>query len=307
MSLNEKNIFKTAKPLYLVCKFSGFACFSIKGNSKDGKIQSKFYDILLFILFCCFYINNIYMSLEVDSYYGTSVILDIGNYTSLFVSIMAALLFVVTSFLQRHNIWSILKSLNQFDQHIELLGISIDHEKHKKNLIIFILTTGTLKAMHICFLIYDVGTLSLKHLFFIFLPNVSFFVQIGTMQLILMSIKLRQNHLIRCIENVFQLDNDRVRYVRNNGINQIINSISYLYDKINEVVEAFNKSFCFASVVCFTLYFAYSVFSTFTVSRSLGYKEITMYFIMKTSFLAIFYTSYVLAVIHFASKVGAKV
>lgn len=307
MSLNQNSIYKTAKPLYFVCKFSGVACFSIKGNMKDGKIQSKYYDILLLILFCSFYINNIIMALEVDSYYGSSVILDIGNYTSLLVSLISALLFIVTSFLQRHNIWSILKSLDQFDEHIELLGVSIDHEKHKKNLIIFIVMTGFWKTMHVCFMISEFGQLSLKHIFFIYIPNFSFFIQIGTMQLILMAIKVRQNHLIRCIENVFQLDSERVRYVRKNGINQTINSISYLYDKINEVVEAFNKSYCFISVVCFTLYFAYAVFSTFTVSRSFGYKEVTMYSIMKTGFLTVFYTSYVMAVIHVASKVGTKV
>lgn len=307
MSLSQFNIYTTVKPLYYVCKFSGFACFSIKGNIKDGKIHSKFYDILLFLIFFGFCTNNIIMSLEIDSYYGSSVILDIGNYTSLLVSLTSALVFVVNSFLQRHNIWSILKPLDQFDEHIMLLGISIDHKKHKKCLIIFILMTGMCKAIHISFLLYELGTPSLKHIFFIYLPNFSFFIQIGSIQLILVFIYIRQNHLIRCIEHIFQMESGKVRYVRNSGINQSINSISYLYGKINEASDAFNKSFSFSSVICFTLYFAYAVFSLFTLSRSLGYKEITLYSIMKTSFLTVFYTSYVFGAIHFASKIGGRV
>lgn len=307
MSLKQNNIYTTVKPLYYVCKFSGFACFSIKGNIKDGKIHSKFYDILLFLLFSGFCTNNIIMSLEIDSYYGSSVILDIGNYTSLFFSLTSALVFVVTSFLQRHYIWSILKPLYLFDEHIELLGISIDHKKHKKFLIIFILTTGMCKAIHISFLLYEEGHSSIKHILFIYLPNFSYFVQIGSIQLILISIYIRQNHLIRCIENIFQLENGKVRYVRKNGINKSINSISYLYGKINEAADAFNKSLSFSSVICFTLYFAYAVFSVFSVSRSVGYKETTLYSIMKTSFLTVFYTSYVVAAINFASKIGERV
>lgn len=307
MSLNQNNIYTTVKPLYYVCKFTGFACFSIKGNIKDGKIHSKLYDILLFLLFSGFCTNNIIMSLEIDSYYGSSVILDIGNFTSLFISLTSALIFVVISFLQRHHIWNILKPLDQFDDHIELLGISIDHKKHRKCLVIFIITTGLCKAIHISFLLYEVGHPSAKHILFVYLPNFSYFIQIGSIQLILISIYIRQNHLIRCIENIFQLEIGKVRYVRNNEISQTINSVSYLFGKINEAADDFNNSFCFTSVICFTLYFAYAVFSVFTVSRSVGYKEVTLYSIVKTGFLSVFYTSYVVAAIHFASKIGERV
>lgn len=307
MSSNQNNIYRTAKPLYYLCKFSGFACFSIKGNIEDGQIHCKFYDVLLLLLFSGFYINNIVMSLEIDSYYGSSVILDIGNYGRLLISLIAGLIFVVTCFLQRHSIWSILQSLDQFDEDIELLGISINQKTHKKFLIRFIVATGFLKGVHISFLLYGAEKPTLKHFFFIYLPNFSFFIQIGSIQLILISIYLRQNHLIRCVENVFHLKKGNVKYIRSNGIGQTINSISNLYDKINDAVDAFNKSYSFISVIVFSLYFAYAVFSVFMTSRSVGYREVTVIAIMKTLFLTFFFTSYVLAALHFASKVAERV
>lgn len=301
------NIYKIAKPLYYVCKYTGFACFSIKGNIKDGKIHSTYYDVTLFLFFSGFYINNIIMSLEIDSYNGSSVILDIGTYTNLLVSLLAALIFAVTSFVQRHSIWSILQYLDQFDEYVELLAISVNQKKHQKYLLIFIITTGMLKAIHIGSMIYDGGNnISLKHLI-IYLTNFSFFIQIISIQLLLISINLRQNHLFRCIENFFQLENGKVKYVTVKGINPTINSISNLCSKLNESIDAFNKSYGLISAICFTLYFAYGVFSLFTVFRSVGYREITFYSISKTSYLSILYTSYVLATIHIACKIAEKV
>lgn len=295
-----ESIYEAVKPFYYFAKFTGFACFTIKGKVTDGKIKSTIFDILLLFAFILIpnlnVINDIYSLKQFR-----------GGHVMLYLYSFGSSLFVLHSFNQRSNLWNILRNIHAFDTGIQDLGYSVNHRKRHRFVWIYILCTILLIILTLFLIMYrrtfDPRTM------LVYLSAIIIFIQFGSFQLCLIIANSKLNEFNNFLENVFLFKKKGFRHLRNKELgNHVIKTVN-LYQILNDAISSINQCFGLVCLVCFSLYFMFVIVIVFSIFRVIysDVKVLTPLLLTMYSYLFLFYFSYVIGILIAANGITGRV
>lgn len=303
-------IYETVRPFYYITRITGFACFTIDGDIKNGRIKTKLIDISLFLIFLVVHsANGILNVIKAFAIRPTSQseMTSFGNKLQFLVSTINVSFYILTSFIQRHKIWSILHHLHMFDENLKDLGYSVNHKKHKLFFWLYIIASAMHTVIGLSFIISS-GNFAMITL--AYLPVVYSLLQLGIIKLSYLSVYTRQHDFIKCFRKYFISNKNSIRYVKSKNMSQVM-IFSKLHDNLNCAVASINKSFSLISFVCFALYFSHTVYSiygviqVFQVSATISFENILIQ--LRNKFLLIFFSIYVFIIFAASNDITRRV
>lgn len=288
---------------------TGFSCFSIDGDIRQGRIKTKLADILIFsIYFVLLSANGIQNTMKMSAM-PRSQLLIFGNKIQFLTSTLIVPFYILASFIQKHKIWSILHHLHTFDENLKELEYSVNHRKHK---IFFWIYLGS-SVVCLTFSLYLVIASGFYSMILTsYIPVLYSFLQMGMMQLSIFSVYTRQHDFIKMFASVFLRNKNSIRYtyVKRKNMSHVM-VFSKLHDNLNLAVTSFNKSFTLILFVGLLMYFSHTVYSIYGVITfnkalsSISFLSIISQF--KVRFLLIFYTVHVLIIFAVSNEITRRV
>lgn len=254
-----ESIYEAVKPFYYLAKFTGFACFTIKGKVTDGKIKSTVFDIFILLAFMIIPNLSIVNSLYIIKLSGGVLI---GWHFIIYFCNFASSLVVLHSFNKKSDLWNILKNIYSFDTEIQSLGYSINHKKHHRFIWVYIICTILFIFITLC-LIMSRRTFTASTLI-VFLSAIIIFIQFGSFQLCLLLANSRLNDFNIYLENVFLFNKKGFKHLRNKELSSHVIKTVNLYQILNDTINSINQCFCLVSLVCFSLYFMFLILIVFS-------------------------------------------
>lgn len=254
------NIYETARPFYYITKITGFACFSIDGDIKNGRIKTKLIDLLLLLFhFVCHSTTCILNIIkEFDRTKSQSGFVDFGNKLQFTFSTINISFYMLVSYIQRHNIWSILHHLHIFDENIKALGYSVNHNKHKLFFWPYVVSLVVYAIIGISLLIFSSNYAMISIAYSVIYS----FLQLGIIQLSILSVYTRQNDFIKCFRKYFLSNKNSIRYVKSKNMSLVM-IFSKLHGNLNLAIASINKSFSLTLFVGLAIYFTHTVYSIY--------------------------------------------
>lgn len=264
----KNNIFEIILFYYYTLKCIGYSCFTIKGKLTDGKIYTTLGDIGIFIIFIIFNFVSLYQSYYSNLFVSQSAILDFGNRlllcsTLVIVSIAGTLVFIF-----RHKVWRITTLLYEIDIQLENLGYNVDHDKYSLQVKYY--TGSSILLFIICATIniYLTG-FRWTRLFFLYLSSGNYIVVMQVFILYLSGIDTRIRHMNKCFSNHFLPSRNKwkIKPVMNWDNKYFISRFGILHNTINELTGLINFCYSFQIMLCFALFFVYTILTTFAAYR----------------------------------------
>lgn len=306
----SQTIYDTVRPFYYMAKINGFACFSIDGDITQGRIKTKFIDILVFVMYFVLHGANciIYLiQLLINSKLSQIELLRIK--VLFFIQLLTAVFYILATFIQRYKLWAILQHLHIFDENIKDMGYSVDHRKHRLFFWFYVIQLFVCMAYALYLLMVDSSYYDL--IFFTYIPNMILFIQIAIIKLSILSVYVRQHDFIKCFTRYLIVRNkNSIFYVKPNNKSHVV-MFSKLHEKLNLAVNSINCSFSFILLVCLVVSFSNTVFwiygfIIFFRENSISFENNILYQI-KVSFVPIVCTVYILIIFAASNEITRRV
>uniref|UniRef100_A0A7G3AL89 Gustatory receptor n=1 Tax=Lutzomyia longipalpis TaxID=7200 RepID=A0A7G3AL89_LUTLO len=321
-----KDIYDVIYPYYIVSKVLGFAAFPLRIQKTKYLFFKHFILNLIYILFIGSTILGAmdYFKEKQDEYF-THDNSQVSNVTRFMLLLMISVNYFVglgMNFILQRPIQNLIAKIAQNDGHMKKIGISINHQKHRKvtiiywiealihGLIVISLTETTLRRNGIDpsdyerFVTYTSTTITCT-------------TYLGQMLLTLLGIFSRFRLLNKYLIEKFMEDkkSTEIIFVASKAENQtkdfnandpaeLIKKISTIHDQLNGIVCQMNLCFSFQIMVYMISWIIYSIHGTYESYRLIylhlpGYEFLAFIDIM----WIIYYTVYIAAIVVMSSLV----
>lgn len=261
-SQKSYNIWNSVWPFHVVMKFCGYACFSIVGDIRDGKIQSKFSDIFtlitsLLITSALIYLNYAYNLSLIST---SSRVINIGSRFVLLFGISNVFFSSLLMFTRRHKVWSIYTRCHKFDDEMAILRLFLNHKKYFKKFIFIaiaaIVIFITMIGISNYFLYYCIdSSISIYLIVSYNTINGSMSVSLISTAFTLYAIYTRFNLINDAMRKYFvtEEEEEEEEEKKKNGKRQksslllckIVSKLADLHDSLVDIVNEFNHCFSF--------------------------------------------------------------
>lgn len=268
-SKKKNNIFEIILFYYYTLKCIGYSCFTIKGNLTDGKIQTTLGDIGIFIIFLIFNFVSLYQSYYSNFFVTESAILDFGNRLLLCSTLVIVTFAGCLVFIFRHKVWRITKLLYEIDNQLENLGYNVDHDKYALHMKYY--TGSSIILWMICASInLHLTGFQWMRLLYLILSSGNYIIVMQVFILYLSGISERIKHMNICFKKHFLPSNKwKIKQVMNWDNKYFISRFGTLHNTINELTDLINFCYSFQIMLCFALFFVYTILTTFAAFRLL--------------------------------------
>uniref|UniRef100_A0A3F2ZDI2 Gustatory receptor n=1 Tax=Lutzomyia longipalpis TaxID=7200 RepID=A0A3F2ZDI2_LUTLO len=324
-----KDIYDVIYPYYIVSKVLGFAAFPLRIQKTKYLFFKHFILNLIYILFIGSTILGAmdYFKEKQDEYF-THDNSQVSNVTRFMLLLMISVNYFVglgMNFILQRPIQNLIAKIAQNDGHMKKIGISINHQKHRKvtiiywiealihGLIVISLTETTLRRNGIDpsdyerFVTYTSTTITCT-------------TYLGQMLLTLLGIFSRFRLLNKYLIEKFMEDkkSTEIIFVASKAENQtkdfnandpaeLIKKISTIHDQLNGIVCQMNLCFSFQIMMNMISWFIYTIYGTFNFYRLIlinfkGYELLGYANMM----WIVYHAMYLSAVVIFSSLIKAE-
>lgn len=113
--LKFENVFASSKLTFIFMKILGFACFSIKGDVKNGQIKTTVFDYFLFAIFFSLSCFALYFSMIFTYNSAASPVTNFGVNLLIKSAMVVVITGILLNFLFRHKIWMVMTNFYELD------------------------------------------------------------------------------------------------------------------------------------------------------------------------------------------------
>lgn len=114
----KENALEAVIPFFLAIKSFGCACFTIKGDIRNGEIVTTYLDVFQFSIYLVIMASVMYSALFLNITTAHSNILNWSKKFSAIGGLLIAMLFCIFNFVHRAKVWRIFTLLYKWDNEV---------------------------------------------------------------------------------------------------------------------------------------------------------------------------------------------